>query len=223
MRVLGIETSTDTGGIAIVEDGILRGEWSLNLPRSHSLRLLPALKALLEALGLEPRALEGIAVGTGPGSFTGLRIGLSVAKGLAMALERPLVGVPSLDALALGIPSRGLPIYALIDAKRGELFGALYRGGRRQGPFEVLSPASVIERIRGGRFLLLGEGALLYKEKFEGLEGVEIAPLPSHHPRASAVAFLGWERLKDGHGDDLDSLTPLYIRPPDAELKGPRP
>jgi len=223
MRVLGIETSTDTGGVAIVEDGTLRAEWSLNLPRSHSLRLLPALKALLEALGLEPQALDGIAVGIGPGSFTGLRIGLSVAKGLAMALERPLAGVPSLDALALGIPSRGLPVYALIDAKRGELFGALYRGGRREGPFEVLSPASVIERIRGGEFLLVGEGALLYREEFEGIEGVEIAPPPCHHPRASAVAFLGWKRLREGKGDDLNSLVPLYIRPSDAELKGPRP
>lgn len=221
MKVLGIETSTDIGGVALVEDGVLRGEWTWNLPRSHSLRLIPAIEGLLSVTGWPPEELEAIAVGIGPGSFTGLRIGLATAKGLALALGRPVVGIMSLDAIIYGLPS---PDYlcTLVDAKRGELFVAFYRRGERVGPPEVLTPEGVVSKLREKPALLVGEGALLYRDLFEDIPGVEVFPQPLY-PRASAVALLGAKRLQQGQRDDPTSLVPLYLRPSDAELKGPCP
>ncbi|RLA79201.1 MAG: tRNA (adenosine(37)-N6)-threonylcarbamoyltransferase complex dimerization subunit type 1 TsaB, partial [Deltaproteobacteria bacterium] len=118
MRVLGIETSTDMGGVALVEDGVLRAEWTWNLPRGHSVRLIPAVEAVLKGLDWRVEDLDGVAVGVGPGSFTGLRIGLATAKGFALALGKPIVGIPSLDAMVYGLPS-SRPLCAITDAKRG--------------------------------------------------------------------------------------------------------
>lgn len=225
MRVLGIETSTGVEGVAVVERGRLLGEWTLNLPQSHSIRLLPSIDGLLRALGMGIEEVDGIAVSIGPGSFTGLRIGLSTAKGLSMSLGKPLLGVPTLKALALPFSSWPYLLCPLIDARRGELYVALYRS-RGDELDEVLSPQvlppeEVVERLRGEGALLVGDGALLYKDLFlkELGDRAYFPPPPLHHPRASAVAFLGEGRLLRGERDDLLTLTPLYVRPSDAELK----
>ncbi len=221
MRVLGIETSTDMGGVALVEDGVLRAEWTWNLPRGHSVRLIPAVEAVLKGLDWRVEDLDGVAVGVGPGSFTGLRIGLATAKGFALALGKPIVGIPSLDAMVYGLPS-SRPLCAITDAKRGELFVAFYHDGNRVRPYQVLTPERVAERLLQAPYLIVGEGALLYREVFEGIPGVEVFPFLLY-PKASSVALLGEERLRRGEEDDLSSIVPLYLRPSDAELKGPRP
>jgi len=225
MRVLGIETSTGVEGVAVVEGERLLGEWTLSLPQSHSVRLLPSIDGLLKSLGMRIADVEGVAVSIGPGSFTGLRIGLSTAKGLCLSLGKPLVGVPTLQALALPFSPSPYLLCPLIDARRGELFFSLYQGlgkGLKELlPPQVLPPEEVLRRVRGEEVILVGDGALLHKEFFMKELGpkAHFPPPPFHHPRASAVAFLGLSRLREGQEDDLLTLTPLYGRPSDAELK----
>jgi len=124
--ILALETSGETGGLALYR-GRLLAEVTLSGALTYSRRLLPALDFLLRQLGLDLSGIEALAVSVGPGSFTGLRIGLATAKALALVLKRPLVGVETLAALAAQVPESPLPVCAVLDARRGELYAALYR------------------------------------------------------------------------------------------------
>lgn len=197
------------------------GEVVIGRPREHSRKLLPALDALLGLLELEPRDLEGIAVGLGPGSFTGLRVGLSAAKGLALALGIPIVGIPSYDALAAQVAVEGV-LAILGDAKRGLVYLGLYRDGVPLAPLRVLEPQKVVEALEGEEGVLLGDAVGLYGELLSRLGGFRVLE-GDFFPRASTVALMGERRLLQGKVDDLATLTPLYLRPSDAELeKGKR-
>lgn len=217
MICLGMETSGDVGSVAVVREGRCLGEVVIGRPREHSRKLLPALHALLDLLELEPGDLEGIAVGLGPGSFTGLRVGLSAAKGLALALDVPIVGIPSYDALAAQVDVGGL-LAILGDAKRGLVYMGLYRDGVPLAPLRVLDPQGVVEALEGKRGVLLGDAVGLYPELLSRLEGFRVLR-GQPFPRASTVALLGEKRILQGQGDDLASLVPLYLRPSDAELE----
>jgi len=220
MICLGIETSGDVGSVALVREGRCLGEVVIAKPREHSSKLLPALDALLGLLGMGVEDLEGIAVGLGPGSFTGLRVGLSAAQGLALALDLPLVGISSYDALARQVPVEGLPAI-LGDAKRGLIYVGLYEDGSPLDPLRVMDPQGVLEALRGKRGILLGEAVALYPEILRRLDGFRVLE-GEFFPRASTVALMGEGRLSRGERDDLASLVPLYLRPSDAELEKER-
>jgi tRNA threonylcarbamoyladenosine biosynthesis protein TsaB len=190
MLILAFDTATDVATSALVLDGEVLGERA-----SRAVTLLEDVDALLRQAGMHTRELEGLAVGTGPGSFTGVRIGLSTARGLALALGVPVAGVSTLDALAAGAPG-ALPV---IDARRREVFV----------PGRVLAPADV--EIEAGR-LCVGNGAVRYRELLEA-EGAEIPPDGDdrHLPRARFHAALA----KDfGPAEEVE---PLYLRVPDAD------
>lgn len=210
MKVLAVETSTEIGGIALAEDEVLLGEITLYLQGKFSEGLVGALKWLLEATSVQLDEIEGIAVGLGPGSFTGLRVGLAFAKGLAFSLKKPLVGVPSMDAMAFGIEKKGL-ICCLLDAKKGELYVALFKDGKPLGPVALLKPKEVLELLKGEKEVLLLGNALNRFKEFLELPQVQTLPFKVY-PRPEAVAFLGMKKLKKGEKDDLYSLSPLYIR-----------
>jgi tRNA threonylcarbamoyladenosine biosynthesis protein TsaB len=190
MLILAFDTATDVATSALVGDGEVLGERA-----SRAVTLLEDVDALLRQAGVHTRDLQGLAVGTGPGSFTGVRIGLSTARGLALALGLPVAGVSTLDALAAGAPG-ALPV---IDARRREVFV----------PGRVLAPADV--EIEAGR-LCVGNGAVRYRELLEA-EGAEIPPDGDdlHLPRARFHAALA----KDfGPAEEVE---PLYLRVPDAD------
>lgn len=211
MKVLGIDTSTEIGGIALAEDEVLLGEVTLYLQGKFSEGLVGALEWLLDITKVELEEIEGIAVGLGPGSFTGLRVGLGFAKGLAFSLKKPLVGVSSIEAMALGAGKDGL-VCCLLDAKKGELYLGLFKGGKPLGPIRLLKPKEVLELLRGKEsIIVLGNALDQYKELLE-LPNVQTLPFRAY-PRPEVVAFLGMERLKKGERDDLYTLSPFYIRP----------
>jgi tRNA threonylcarbamoyl adenosine modification protein YeaZ len=194
MLILAFDTATDVATSALVVDGEVLGERA-----SRAVTLLEDVDALLRQAGVHTRELQGLAVGTGPGSFTGVRIGLSTARGLALALGLPVAGVSTLDALAAGAPG-ALPV---IDARRREVFV----------PGRVLAPADV--EIEAGR-LCIGNGAVRYRELLEA-EGAEIPPDGDdrHLPRARFHAALA----KDfGPAEEVE---PLYLRVPDADKTRP--
>ncbi|MER3446737.1 MAG: tRNA (adenosine(37)-N6)-threonylcarbamoyltransferase complex dimerization subunit type 1 TsaB [Candidatus Dadabacteria bacterium] len=222
MKLLGIETSTHAGSIAFMNNNGVLGELFLNLGPVYSERIIPAIDWLMGEIGIGKKEIKGIAVSIGPGSFTGLRVGLSTAKGLAFSLGIPLVGVSSLEALAMNIFTN-FPICSIIDAKKKEVFAAFFRFSEgnivRTSSDILISPQELCKIIRE-RTVFIGDGALLYRDLFMSVLG-EIAlfcPLTLNFPRASNSALIGARKLRGGQRDDPSTLAPQYLRKPEAEI-----
>lgn len=228
--ILAVETSGSCGSVALVDGRGCRGEYSLNSSRTHSRRLLSSIQGLLAACEVDWPQLDAIAVSLGPGSFTGLRIGLSSVKGLALATGKPLLGIGSLDALAAQAPFSPYPVCPLIDARKQEVFAAFYNfdqtsdatqtpEGRRTSAYLALPPAELADLISTPT-LLLGSGAELYRELLQEKLGelAIFAPATLFFPRATAIGQLALKKWQ--HQDYLaaDRAAPLYIRPSDAKL-----
>ncbi len=213
MRVLGIETSSPVTSVALWRDGApVAGETSPGR-RDHVEFLVPAIRRLVgdDGLGI----LDAIAVGIGPGLFTSMRVGIATAKSLAVTLEVPVVGVCSLDALARGV--RGEPdwVCACVDARRGEVFAALYEGGSRvEGP-AAQDPGALAAtlRARSRQGTIVGDGPAAHPAAFDGFA------LQDGVPAADGVIALALPRLASGEVDDALRLEPMYVRRSDAEIK----
>ncbi len=222
--VLAIETATPHGGVAIVGEE-LRGEISLNTQETHSRRLLREVDFLLSRLNLSLKDLSGLAVSMGPGSFTGLRIGLATAKGLHLATGLPLVGVCTLEALAFNASLTPKLICPVLDARRKQVYTALYRAPQPETleeiwPPSLLSPARLVSRISLPT-LFLGDGLKAFGPFWKERLGELFSQAPRHlnHLRPAHVGFLARKRLLQGKVDDPYRLLPLYLRPSEAELK----
>lgn len=224
MLVLGIETSTMQGGVALLSEQGLLSEYLLNVKATHTERLLPSIDRILQDAGIALAQIDGLAVATGPGSFTGLRIGLSTAKGLAVAADKPLVGVSTLEAIAWTLPFSAHPVCPILDARKGEVYCALFR---HEGDHLIrlmdeaaLIPDILIRRIREPT-VFIGDGADVYADLLiDRLKELALfPPLSQRGGRAAAVAELGRRRLLVGQRDEISELAPRYLRPPEAELK----
>jgi len=229
MKILGLDTATSYASLGIIDDDGVVAEYALHRAETLSARLLPAIEALLAEARLDLHEIDGIAVSLGPGSFTGLRVGLSAVKGLALAVERPVAGVPTLDALACNLPFTPHQICPLLDARKGEIYTALYKNGagghiEQLTPYQVLSPSALIEQIPPQQTVFLGDGVEVCRELIvERLaEKALFAPLHLGFLRGTTVAELGLRRIRRGEPDDIASLVPIYVRPSDAEIKRAR-
>jgi tRNA threonylcarbamoyladenosine biosynthesis protein TsaB len=227
MKILGLDTATSCGSIGIIDDDEVVAEYALRREETLSARLLPAIQALLAEARLDLHEIDGIAVSLGPGSFTGLRVGLSAVKGLALAAERPVAGVPTLDALASNLPFTPYQLCPVLDARKGQIYAALYKNGvggflEQLTPYEVLSPSELIEGIPPRETVFLGDGVEVCRELITQrlAEKAFFAPLHLGFLRGTTVAELGLKRIRKGERDDISSLVPIYVRPSDAELKG---
>jgi len=229
MKVFAIETATMLGGIALLDDSAgLIAEIRLNVQSTHSERLMTGVEHILRQSGLTISDIDCFALSIGPGSFTGLRIGLSTVKGLSYATGKPVVSVPTLEALAYNFPYCEYPVCTMLDARKKEVYAALFRWDR-DGFSRLLSEVplpvpELMERI--GRFIdtkviFTGEGALYYRDSVVESIGEKaifaspdmIVPSPAH------VAMLGMKKAYDEEFSDIISLVPLYIRKSEAELK----
>lgn len=215
MRILGIESSTAAGSAAVVEGELLRGEVWFAGAGTHSQMLLGSVAKVLELAGTQPRNLNGVAVGLGPGSFTGVRVALSTAKGLAFGLGIPLVGVPTLEGLAAGVAHCCGLVCPMVDARARRVYTALFRfleDSMQQTEEEALR--DLLPWLLGFKepVLFVGDGALEYRELIRESLGrlARFAPVECSLPRAATVARLGGRRIKRGECDDLDLLSPRY-------------
>jgi tRNA threonylcarbamoyladenosine biosynthesis protein TsaB len=223
MRILGIETATRTGSVAVVSESGVIAEYTLNIDLTHSERLMSTVDRVLKDTGIILGDLDGFAVSIGPGSFTGLRIGLSAVKGMALVTTKPVVAVPTLKALAWNLPQSKYLICALLDAKKKEVYAAIYRSGDddliQMMPESAISLKGLADRIKD-KTLFTGEGANLFRNDIRSIFGewARFAPLSAMVPSAASVAEIGLMMLKSGEQVDPDSLTPMYIRRPEAEV-----
>jgi len=226
MKLLAVESATLSGGVALLDDDRLLGEITLNIALTHSERLMSAVDRLLADCGLAPADLDGLAVSVGPGSFTGLRVGLATVKALAMALDLPVAPVPTLDALASRLPFADGPVCPILDARKGEVYLSLYRWGGggmgREWDYLALAPEAAAARLEPP-VILLGDGVEACRPWLKRLgAGARVAPAAQRLPSAAAVAGLGREVLAAGGGVSAEALAPLYLRPSEAELKSRR-
>lgn len=237
MRVVGIDTSSATASAALIEDGRLIAEHCYpgstaglaGLKSNHAEILLPLIESVITEARTTLADLSGIAIAIGPGSFTGLRIGLSTVKGLAYGWHIPVVGISTLFAQAARAGDFDGVICALLDARKNEVYAALFRKRRQELARlteDLLVPAGiVIDQVRGVAgdmpCLFIGDGARRYEKLLlDALGGkARLCAEDSVSSCAAAVARLGMERMCRCETDDLGELVPVYLRPSEAEAK----
>lgn len=223
MLTLGIDSSAAAASAAIVEDGKLLGEYYVNTKQTHSQTLLPMVQGLLENVGRSCSELDALAVSHGPGSFTGVRIGISCVKGIALPNDTPCVGISTLEAIGYGgIALEGAVLCAVMDARCNQVYHGLFQveGAtlRRLSEDCALAISDLETQVRqyGERLVLLGDGAALCHRTFASW-GARLAPEAIRFQRASSVALLGEAAAKAGCTMTAAALAPVYLRLPQAE------
>lgn len=224
MRILGIESSSLVASAAVVENEVTLAEYTVNYKKTHSQTLLPMIDEMMRLLDMEPSAVDAIAVSGGPGSFTGLRIGSATAKGLGLALKKPLIHVPTLDAMAYGLFGASGLICPMMDARRQQVYTGIYRFEER---FEIvmeqsaLAVADLAERLNalGERVIFLGDGVPVYEKPLAETLTVPYCFAPAHvnRQRAASVAALGAVYFAEGKTETAAEHKPDYLRKSQAE------
>ena len=224
--LLSIETATGCGSVALTKGGIHNGkvlaEATAQPEITHSRRLLGSVDWVMQAAGVTWDELHGVAISLGPGSFTGLRIGMAAAKGIVYACKTPLIGVQTLDAIALACPVIDRPLWCLLDARKQEVYAACYHTGpsglpEQCSPVEALCPEHLLEKITGPT-LLAGPGVTEYHDFFAAHKDVQLIPAALSSPSAARIGFLATEQLLAGKTADPATLAPLYVRASEAEV-----
>lgn len=224
MHLLAIDTSTAQVAVAIGEGHSVKGEIRLVGGRRHAEQLAPAIASLVESTGIGLDHLAAIAVGIGPGMFTGLRVGVTTAKTLAQALRIPVVPVASLDLVAYPVRHTSRVVVATIDARRREVFHASYRsvpgGIQRITEYAVAAPAELVADLEahGQEVLLVGDGIATAPELFASLEHAELAGPEFESPSVAALVALAAARVEREEFSPPWDVVPLYLRESDAEL-----
>jgi len=227
--ILALESATPRGSVALVSGGAARAEvFLLPGPRASG-SYISAVEALFAAAGAATGDVSAVAVSVGPGAFTGLRVGMSAAKGFCFGWDVPLVPVPTLLALAHRFPGEGRMVCPVQDARRGEVYAALFRwdagGLARISPDMAIAPALLPGRIPDGDVLFCGDGVAPFGALFREALG-DRATLVSGDaglPRASAVGIVGERIFRDGGAEDPRTAVPFYLRPSGAEPTPARP
>jgi len=224
--ILSLETATGCGSVSLTRGGLpgfrLLAECTIQQEITQSRRLLGSVSWVLEAAGAKWDDLDAIAVSCGPGSFTGLRIGMAAAKAFAMATGKPLIGVGTLDALALASPMGPGLVCCLLDARKQEVYAAFYRLGedglpQPVSPPAVLPPARLLNGV-AEPVLLVGPGAMVYKELWAGRKEVTLLPGHLALPGARYVGLLAAHQLAAGRVLEPALAAPLYVRASEAEI-----
>jgi len=221
--LLTIQTASPAGSVALSKGDYLLAELNLDSRKTPTEWLLAAIDDLLVKTGLTKNSLDAIAVVRGPGAFTGLRVGLATAKGLALALGCPLVGVSSLQCLAMQLPFTQMPVCVMLDARKQEVYACLYRwesgSPRAISEEQVVKPEKLLPEM-AGETLFVGNGALVYRSLIvrQLSSRAHFAPDFINLPRAAAAAALALSEWHAGHTFSADQLMPNYLRPSEAEL-----
>ena len=219
MKVIGIETSGATGSVAVCNGDTIVGSKTFGRKLNHGKEIVSSLKAIFDEIKWEPNDVDLIAVSVGPGSYTGLRIGITCAKTLAYGLGKPVIDVPTLDALAENVRDDVKNLCPVIDARRNKVYACIYTRDnnekKRITDFLIISPEKLLD-ILPEPVLLFGDGVALYKDIFAQKKAI-IANDGLGIADAVTVARLGLKRYEQGKRCDINLLAPLYLRRSEAE------
>ena len=227
MKLIGIDSSGLVASVAIMEDNKLVAEYTVNNKKTHSQTLLPMLEEIVKNTGLDMSEIDAIAIASGPGSFTGLRIGAATAKGLGLALKKPIVPVSTVDALAYNMYGTDALICPIMDARRNQVYTGIYEFVSEECDMKVLKEAcavpieeivTVLNEI-GKKVIFLGDGVPVFAEQLKTLMKVPYSFAPAHLAlqKAGCVAGLGMEKFKAGFYEDAAMHSPEYLRLSQAE------
>jgi tRNA threonylcarbamoyladenosine biosynthesis protein TsaB len=225
MDILAIDTSGVTASVAVLRDETVLAEIFLNLGRNHSEILLPSIDHLLMVAGLELRAIDVFACTIGPGSFTGIRIGVSTVKGLALAVDRPVVALSALEILAVSATGLQQKICPMIDARREQVYAGLFSDNGSYSLTNIIPERLVgaddFLKLIAGDTLFIGSGALKYEDVIRRRLGGRGSFVASHlhQVHAAAVGALAWRKVQAGEMTDAVKVMPLYLRRSEAEEK----
>ena len=225
MKILGLDSSGLVASVAIVEDDNLLGEYTVNYKKTHSQTLLPMLDEIAKMIELDLNSIDAIAIAGGPGSFTGLRIGSATAKGLGLALKKPIVNVPTVDGIAYNLVGHRDMVCPLMDARRNQTYTGLYRfdGDKMEVVLEQCAVGidEIVGKINtiGQTVVFLGDGVPVFRDYLKENCKVPYLFAPAHmnKQRAGAVAVLGMQYFKEGRIETAEEHKPEYLRLSQAE------
>ena len=234
MKVLALDSSGLVASVAVVCDDVLQAEYTINYKKTHSQTLLPMLEEVKELIELDLTTIDAIAVACGPGSFTGLRIGSATAKGLGLALDKPLIGVPTLEGLAYQLYGTDKLVCPIMDARRNQVYTGIYEFIRREGEgLEATYSLDIIEEqcavdihdiadklnALGREVCFLGDGVPVFRELLAELLTVPYSYAPAHMNRQSAASLgaLAQVYFKEGRFESAAEHQPIYLRLSQAE------
>ena len=226
-KILAIESSGLVASVAVVTEEAVLAEYTVNYKKTHSETLLPMIEEVLRMLGTDVSEMDAIAISAGPGSFTGLRIGAATAKGLGLALDKPLIAVPTIDALAYNLCGRtDCRIVPILDARRNQVYTGIYQFSDEgmeilcpQWPATVSELVTILNHDRSAPVVFLGDGVPVHQETLKNALQipVEFAPAHQNRQRAASVGLLGLSYWKDGRTVSAADFVPEYLRLSQAE------
>lgn len=223
MNILAVDTSGPTAGVAILMEGLLRYEATARNKMTHSVNLMPMVEEGLQKCGASLEQMDLLAVVAGPGSFTGVRIGVSAVKGMAMAIDTPCLGINALEALAFGVGDKKALLCPIRDARAGQVYGAAFRGDKRLMEDKVLMLPEYLQRIRalGETPLFVGDGTEPHRQAIlETVPAASFAPAHLNTLKAGAAALLASQQRHQSVR--AEQLAPLYLRKPQAQRERER-
>ena len=222
MKILGVDTSTPIGSVALIDGDNLVAEHTLNIVRAHSSRLMPAIDSVLKWGNITVDALDGCAVGIGPGSFTGIRIGVATIKSICYAVDKPIIGVSTLEAIAYNLRWSNSIVCPLLDARRSETYSAIFEANtkwERLSEDLCLPIDAFLDRLKeytspNCPINFVGDGLLMYGNVIRETLGerVHLTDAIFNVPRGATIAYLGAQRLQHGESDSYWTLVPNYVR-----------
>jgi len=222
MKILGIDTTTKFLSLGLY-DGQHIYEYNLDLGTRHSTLLAPTVKRVLDALGWDIKEIDYFACGLGPGSFTGIRVGLAAIKGLSLSLNKPVVGISSLDILANKVKTPGVLVAPVIDAKRGLIYCSIYKREKgslkRIAPYMLLSQDELCRKIKRNT-VMLGDALNLYKEKIlKNISGIVFLDKDCWYPDGHNIIYLALEKIKGKAFNNAFNIKPIYLYPKECQIR----
>lgn len=225
MIILALDSSGLVASVAIASEDALLAEYTVNFKKTHSQTLLPMLDEIVRMVDLDLSEVDAIAISSGPGSFTGLRIGSATAKGLGLALDKPIISVPTVDSLAYNLYGTNRLICPIMDARRNQVYTGLYEFVNDKlvviSPQKAVGIDEIIDEIEsiGKDVIFLGDGVPIHRDRIsENIKvGYSFAPLHMNRQRAGAVAALGLEYYKENRVETAAEHQPVYLRVSQAE------
>lgn len=222
MKILGIDTSSRFLSLGAY-DGAKLYEYNMDLGTRHSSLLIPVIKRVLDALGWGAGDIDYFACGLGPGSFTGLRVGVASIKGMSWPLSKPVIGISSLDILACNAKVADNPIAVIVDAKRALTYCGIYKrkGGliKRVSPYLLLGEKELFARIKDNS-MILGDALNVHKEKIlSGIKGAVILETDYWYPKGRCIIELALERIKEKKLNSSFNIKPIYLYPKECQIR----